>query len=126
MTTGLALPVGVDKTGGAALVSGEDNDQKLIYTALSDCDNENAFQQDIGLGGDIVFDVNDSKIRARVLRKLIAIFDDFETNHKYKLLTESIEWEESTPEGVLVLKFKYLNLETDETSSFKQFFQGAR
>jgi len=122
MTKGIAIPVGVDGSGGAALVDGEDNDRKLISVALSDCDNENAFQQDLGLGSDIVFDINDSRSRQKVLRKLYAIFDDFEANHKYKLMRDTIKWTESPEEGSMALEFKYLDLETDETSEFKRVF----
>lgn len=122
MTVGLAIPVGVDGTGGAGMVSGEDNDKKLIMEALSDCDNENAFQQDLGLGSDIVFDINDDRVRQKVLRKLYAIFEDFEANHKYRLVRNTIKWADTTKEGEMTLEFKYLNLETDETSEFKRVF----
>lgn len=123
MTTGLQIPVGVNSRGGAMLTYGEDNDKKLIFTALADSDNQNAFQQDIGLGSEVVYAVNNQKTRTLVLRKLYTIFDDFEANHKYKLLRDTIRWEENSKEGELNLSFKYLNLETDETSELKRVYE---
>jgi len=112
MARGLKVPVGVDATGGTAWVSGEENDRKTIFTALGDCDSENAFQQELGLGVDMIFDPLDETVRARILRRLKDIFRIFEEADRYKLLPETISWTEG--DGELTLEFKYLNLETDE------------
>jgi len=120
MARGLQVPVGVDITGGTAWVSGEENDRKTIFTALGDCDSENAFQQELGLGIGMIFDPNDETVRARILRRLKNIFRIFEEADRYKLLTETILW--SSVEGELTLEFKYLNLETDEERSFTRTF----
>ncbi len=120
MARGLAIPIGVDITGGAAWVSGEKNDRKTIFTALGDCDSENAFRQELGLGIGMVFDISDETVRALILRRLVAIFRVFEEGDRYKLLTEAISWSQN--EGELTLQFKYLNLETDEERSFSRTF----
>jgi hypothetical protein len=121
MPRGLRVPVGADPTGGAALVESDENDQKIIGLALGSCDNENAFQQDVGLGNDMVFDINDPTLRARIYRRLISIFQDFETQKRYRLLRDTVRWE-TGEEGELVLAFKYMNLESDEPRDFTQKF----
>lgn len=120
MPRGLRVPVGVDPTGGAAMVESDENDQKIISIALGSCDSEHAFQQEIGLGSDMVFDINDPTLRARIYRRLISIFQDFESQKRYRLVRETVKWEESG--GELTLAFKYLNLESDEPKTFTQSF----
>ena len=62
MATGLSLPVGVDGSGGAALVSVDENDSKIIRTALGDCDNAHAYQQELGLSSGMIYDLNDPNV----------------------------------------------------------------
>lgn len=126
MAQGLNIPVGVNKQGGAKLVDGDRNDQKIIFTALSDNDSENAFQKSLGLGSDMVFDVNDPNLRALILRRVKTIFDDFFRLHRFKLLTNTIKWNADEGEQTLNLTFKYLNIESDEVNTFdKTFTSGA-
>jgi hypothetical protein len=122
MAIGLRLPVGVSGSGGAALVSGEENDRKIIFTALGTCANENAFQQEIGLGDDMVFDLSDPALKARILRRLIRIFEDFVVLKRYALVPSSIAFKENATAQELILEFKYTNLETDERLSFTRRF----
>lgn len=122
MATGLKLPVGVDSSGGTAMVSGEENDRKTLWTSLSDCENEHAFQQDLGLGNFMIFGISNSKIRAKILRKLATIFGVFEADKRYRLKEESIEWEKVEGTGDLRLKFEYINLETEEVKSFQRVY----
>lgn len=120
MPTGLRVPVGANPGGGAALVDSDDNDNKIISLALGSCDNENAFQQDIGIGDNMVFDVSDTTLRAKIIRRLNGIFKDFEQQKRYRLVKDTIKWEEG--DGELSLSFKYLNLESDEPKDFNQKF----
>ena len=121
MAQGLDIPVGVDKRGGAKLVDGDPNDQKVIFTAMSDCDSENAFQ-DLGLGSGMIFDILSPNMRATILRKTKNIFDEFFRLHRFKLLTGSVRWTEDPDNGALNLTFKYLNIESDETKTFDRTF----
>ena len=102
------------------MVDGEDNNKQIIMTALSDCDNEHAFQQDLGLGADMIFDISDPAERARILRKVTAIFDRFEAQHRFRLLTDTIRW--SVAEGDLTLEFMYHDIESDEDKPFARTF----
>lgn len=115
---GLAVPVGVTPSGSTKMDDGEANDQNVLYTSLSDCDNDNAFQQDLGLGQDVVFGVPNEQLKAMVRRRLTLVFSYWENEERFRLMPETINWIEA--EGSLTLEFRYLNLETDEVQSFSK------
>jgi hypothetical protein len=121
MPRGLKLPVGVDGTGGTAMVDGEEENRKIIWSALSDCDNDNAFQQDLGLGSSMVFGIKDAGVRARILDRVTDIFRIFEALQRFRLKRESVAWRKA--DGELILEFKYLDLESDEEQSFSRAFR---
>lgn len=123
---GLRLPVGVTKQGRAATLRDDDQDFKIIGIALSGNDNLNAFQQDPGLGGDMVFDASDPIVRGRIMVRLRTVFNDFELQNRYRLLEDTIQWIEDPKEQTLALQFRYHNLETDDVKDFtKGFREGA-
>lgn len=122
MPRGLALPVRVAPWGGVALVEGDDNDFKIISLALGSDDSENAFQQDIGLGESMIFDVSDPQLRGRIVGKIRNIFRRFETQKRYRLLGETMRWVPGA-EGELILEFKYINLESDERQTFSRAYR---
>lgn len=123
MPRGLAVPVRVAPWGGAALVEGDDNDDKIISLALGADDNENAFQQNIGLGDDMIFGISDPQIRGRIVGKIRQIFRRFETQKRYRLLSETMRWLPPTGDGEMTLEFKYINLESDETKTFSRTYR---
>lgn len=106
--------------GGASMVEGEDNDQKTIFAAMSNCDNDHAFQQDLGMDVGVVFQTMDSGVRAKAIRRLRDIFRQFEEDDRYRLLNDSLKW--SVKEGELTLEFSYLNIETDQVQSFSRTY----
>jgi len=118
MTRGLMLPVGVNVAGGARLVEKDDQADKIIFTALSDNDNRNAFQQGLGLGADMVFDIESPALRAKTLRRIVNVFRNFEQLELYQLVVESIKFASNSDTGDLDVEFKYINLESDEVKSF--------
>ena len=126
MPTGLKLPVGVNSSGGASLVDGDENDNKIILLSLGSDDNENAFQQDIGLSQQMIFDVSDPAVRGRIINRLRQIFRTFEAQQRFRLFAASIKWIEDSNEQELILEFKYLNLETDEVNTFREDLSGGR
>lgn len=119
---GLKIPVGVSSHGGASLISGDVNDVKIITISLGSSENENAFQQDITLDEGMVFDLNDPTVRAKILRRLYRIFENFRLKKRFKLKKESIKWEEDSKEQELTLEFTYTNLESDEDILFRRAF----
>ena len=120
---GLRIPVGVNKKGGAAIVTGLVHDQKIIDTGLSGNDSLNAFQQDPGLGEDMVFDLSDPVVRGKIMIRLRDLFRGFELENRYKLLEDTIVWDEKLDTGELNLTFKYHNLETDDRKDFEKGFR---
>jgi len=122
MPRGLAFPVGVSPRGGARLVEGQDNDNKIIAIALGDDTNDNAFQQNIGLGPAPIFDINDPSARPKITVRLRAIFDRFKAQRRYQLIEDSVKWydaDSGAGEGNLILEFRYLSLEANEERLFK-------
>lgn len=120
---GLRLPVGVDATGRTAVSNGDEQASKVIMLALTPCDSDNAFQQDIGLP-DATFSVSTGGMRARVEERLLTIFEEFEQLQLYKLLKSTLSWTHDGEEAVL--DFSYLNLETDEVTEFSHTYGGGR
>jgi len=118
MPSGLAIPVGVSPGGGAAIVSGDENDRKVIRLALLDDDNDNAFQQNPGLGSGAIFDITDTVSKAKIIARVIAIFQKFEAAKRFKLVQESLGWATSS-QGELVLSFSYWNMESDRQRDFQ-------
>lgn len=114
---GIAIPIGVNKRGGTRTVTSDANDRKIIATALSDNNNEHAFQQDPGLGADFVFGISDAAVRGIIIQRLRDVFADFERQNRYRLDESSAVWTEG--EGELVLDFDYFNIETDEPKHFR-------
>lgn len=123
MPKGLKIPMQANSSGGIATVEGDDNDAKIIKLYLSDGDNENAFQQEITLGVDMIFDILDPLMRARIKNRIERIFDRLKAEKRFDLLRNTFQWDESkTSEGELILSFRYLNLESDEEKIYEQKF----
>lgn len=123
MATGLAFPVRNNTSGGMALCSGTEQDESIIALALADDSNDNAFQQNEGLGSDMIFDVADPLSRAGILARLRRVFNRFEALKRFKLREETIVWNEG--DGEMTLEFKYISLEADEEKEFRKTFSSA-
>lgn len=106
-------------------MSSDDNDRKIIKIAMSDDDNENAFQQGIGLGAGMIFDIADSAGRASIMRKVTEIFRRFVAQKRYSLVPDSIRWDEDSASQTVTLSFKYINLESDRVEDFSTGFDAA-
>ncbi len=119
MPSGLSVPLRVGPSGRTRISTGEEQDRKIIMLALGDDDNENAYMQGIGLGAAMVFDVADPSLRAKVKIRLRAIFARFEQQKRFRLMEETIAWTEPV-DGEIELSFRYINLETDEPSTYAQ------
>jgi hypothetical protein len=118
---GLRVPLGVNMVGGAARNDGDDHASQTLLLALNDDDNTNAFQQELGIGVDMIFDTKNMALRARIMSRVNAIFRRFEQLDLFKLVRGSIKWDDSV-EGELSLNLSYINLESDEVKSFSRRF----
>lgn len=122
MPTGLAIPIRVGQGGRTVLAEGDDNDAKIILCALGSDDNENAFQQNVGLGEGMVFDIADPTSRSRITRRLIEIFRRFEAQQRYILRPNTIQWAQDSDNQVTTLSFMYVQVESDQEKEFRQQF----
>jgi len=122
MPVGLAIPVTVSSTGGMRLVESDENNSKIIALALGSDENENAFQQDIGLGDFMVFALEDANIQGKILGRLRDIFKRFEAQKRFRLMTNTIEWTTDPATQELTLQFRYLDLESDEVNTYNKTF----
>jgi hypothetical protein len=120
MPSGISLPVRANLGGGLSIASGNEQDRNVISLALASNDNENAFQQSIGLGQDMIFEINDPAARADKLAKLRRVFDRFERLKRFKLIENTIRWDDGAVDGESVLAFKYIALESDSIRDFDQ------
>jgi hypothetical protein len=125
MATGLAMPVGVGQDGGARLSEGDANDDKVIRLALGDDANENAFQQNIGVGADMVFGMSDELLQASIMRRVNEVFKRFEAQKRYMLRRNTIRWSQDSNAQELILEFKYVALESDREQTFREGFSTA-
>lgn len=125
MAKGIQIPVKVNAYGGTSVVEGDSYADQVLRIGLSGHSNMNAFQQDTGLGEGMIFGLDSTSTKASVLRRLYAIFEEWEAQRLYKLMAETIKWVSDSSVGDLILEFKYINLETDQVKSFeKRFLSG--
>lgn len=125
MPTGLAMPVGVSSDGGARLAIGDANDDKIIRLALGDDANENAFQQNVGVGADMVFGQSDELLQASIMRRIGEVFKRFEAQRRYTIKRETIAWSQDSGSQELILQFKYVSLESESEQTFRESFTAA-
>jgi hypothetical protein len=85
-------------------------------------ENENAFQQNLGLGEASIFANDEPTARAAVVGRLRQLFRRFELQKRYRLVGNTIKWITEEDTGNLVLVFDYINLESDEAKSFRRTF----
>lgn len=122
MPTGIKLPFKVNSSGGISLSSDEEQNAQIIKLKLGDGDNENAFQQNITLGIDMIFAIGDPVIQGKITGRLYNAFEDFERDKRFKLLKNTIEWVEG--DGEMTLSFRYIDLESDQPKTFTETFSG--
>jgi hypothetical protein len=125
MATGLAMPVGVGQDGGARLSEGDANDDKIIRLALGDDANEHAFQQNVGVGADMVFGISDELLQSQIMRRVNDVFRRFEAQKRYTLQRNTITWSQDSGTQELILEFKYIALESDREQTFRESFSAA-
>ncbi|KKM82805.1 hypothetical protein LCGC14_1315800 [marine sediment metagenome] len=117
MPEGFGLPVGVDGTGGVAVLDGVAQDDKIVRMALADNSSNNAFQQGIGFGIFPVFSIDDAETRIGILQRVREIFRAFVAEERFKLREETLKFT-NDKQGELVLEFKYLSLRADQERTF--------
>jgi hypothetical protein len=70
----------------------------------------------------MIFDLNDPALTAKIVKKVREIFKVFEAQHRFKLLEDTLRFQQA--EGELVLYFVYHDLESDEAYPFSRLYKG--
>lgn len=119
MATGLKIPVGVDKSGGAAVeVSSSKQNKKILLLGLSEGGDNNPFQK-LGIGN-LIFKIKDVATRAQVQREIEKVVNQL-SDRIVLLPDEPITFNESV-EGELEVNIKYIDIETNRIEEFTRKF----
>lgn len=120
MPTGLRVPVGVNKSGGANIEDDEvEQTKKMLNLALSEGGDDNPFQ-DLGLKGDLIFSIQNASFRGKALsfvERVIAKFSD-----RIALAPgEPIQFTQDV-ENEIEMGFQYVDLSTNKVQDFVKKF----
>lgn len=121
MPTGLRIPVGVNKSGGASVETNTAaQNRKLLILALSEGEDNNPFQK---LGGfrELIFQLKNPGVRARAESRLKQILGRYADRIQLSP-DKPIEFDLSG-EGDVELRFSYVDLLTDTVEEFRQTFK---
>lgn len=119
MATGLKIPVGVDKSGGAAIESSSSKqNKKILLLALSEGGDNNPFQR-LGIGN-LIFKIKDVATRAQVQREIEKIIGQL-SDRIVLIPNEPITFKEDV-EGELEVSIKYIDIETNKVEEFSPRF----
>lgn len=119
MATGLKIPVGVGKSGGAALeTSSSKQNKKILLLALSEGGDNNSFQR-LGIGN-LIFKIKDVATRAQVQREIQKVIGQL-SDRIALIPNEPITFREDI-EGELEVSIKYIDIETNKVEEFTPKF----
>lgn len=120
MATGLKIPVGVNRSGGAAIETDSRAElRKLLVLALSEGGDDNPFQN-LGLSPNLVFQIKDAAFRSQAQREIERVIAQF-PERVALLPDEGITFEEEV-EGEVTVNFKYIDLEFNTVEEFTKTF----
>lgn len=119
--TGIAIPFSADGRGRIALVSGDDQLQKIIAMNLSDCQSDNPFQDDLGIGADMVFAIASTKLRADLKRRITVLFRRLQLQDRARLAAAPT-FEIDDKQQELNVDINYVNIEEDKPGNLGMKF----
>lgn len=120
---GLAIPVGVDGSGGAAITSGAAQKKKIIISALAEGDDDNPFQN-LGISSRIIFEINSVSTQAEAKLEISRILKKFRGKISVSPSDPIRVVQGKSPEE-FGIAFKYIDLDTDKLEEFNEFFTKA-
>ena len=123
MATGLKIPVGVNKSGGAAVETDvTKHKKKLLQLAFSIGGDKNPFQT-LGIDPTLIFSLKDEFFQSRARAEAERIFASF-IDLMELIPDDPITFEDIT-EGEIEMTVKYVDLEVDEIQTFTKKFSKA-
>ena len=120
MPKGLAVPVYVNKGGGAKVQPDDTQLDKLIVLAVQEGDDDNPFQ-DLGLSQRIIYDINDDGSKFDVKGDVERVLKSFDGRMKLDddgVVIAEEQNDARTSEGEMNVSFGYFNLEVDDERDF--------
>ena len=108
---GIKIPFQANENGGIKTITGRELDDQDIISNFLDISNKNAFMQNKRNFTTYIFKAVKSKILASIVRDARLIFDEYEKQHRFKLVNGSIDVQ--TVDSILVLSLSYENLENN-------------
>ena len=111
---GMALPVRVGLRGRCALQVGTAQTEKLLLTAMRDCDSENPFQQ-LGIDSSVIFKGMTARRVARARVELLSVLQQFAG--RIYVPDEDISSTHNHKTGDLNLSFTYTEIRTGRRTS---------
>lgn len=119
MATGLRIPVGVDRSGGANIETNDSKQKdKLLQLALSERGDQNPFQK-IGIDTTIMFALKDADTKAKAIDNIKQILVAFRNDIT---VIGDIQFVD-TEEGAIELIFEYIDRDTEEVRQFSSTVQ---
>jgi hypothetical protein len=110
---GIQLPVQASGTGGLALVEGDDYIMQLIRTNMDDCENDNPFQQDLGIAVPNLFqNMEETAWKARMRKRTDDLFRRLRRDNLAVLKSVSFKPAEDE-EGAVVMTIRFRSIETN-------------
>jgi len=120
MPTGLRMPVGVSKSGGAAVETNESNQTtKMLFLAFSEGEDNNPFQN-LGIGGDLIFSIRNAAFRGRAQRAVERVIQRF--SDRIALSPSQPIRFTQTVENEVEISFEYVDLLTNKVEEFRSKF----
>lgn len=125
MASGIQFPFQADAYGRLAIVDGEENLRKIILLNLSACPSANPFQ-DLGIGLEAIFDLNDESVRARLANRVKQVFKRLAAQGRARLATGYPRFQINPFDTAeLLIEVKYINLETRTEEEMLLDFESA-
>ena len=121
---GIAIPFQANGRGGLLLLTGGEQMRKIIFTRLSDCESSNPYQQDIGIGADMIFAINDESLQAELRRRIDLNFSELRAQGRARLLKPPLFKRKSETQELEVL-VQYLDMETNKPEEVKMIFSAS-
>jgi len=120
MPTGLKVPVGVNKSGGAAIEKNEvEQTKKLLFLAFGEDDDNNPFQR-VGVPLGLLFKAKTPGLRAKIQRVAEGVLAKF-VDRISLAPDDPIKFEETT-EGEIEMSFEYVDLSVNKVEEFRKKF----
>lgn len=108
---GIDSPMDSDGRGGLKRSTGLDQLKKLIRNNLQDCDSENPFQDDLGLGSQHIFELNNEDAQSDLRVRIKALFKRLSLENRASL-DGPITF--TSVDGEMTADVSYINLEENK------------